>query len=283
MVEGFGAGLVVVGATDDGTGDGVGSSRSPLREARSSEPRAVLGVPGVTLGDADVADATLTVSVAGPRVMAAAAAATTTVAAARADTRGNALDGDGIRCFCGAMELFGSGRADSASACLPDKIQTFRRRQAAIDGTERCSGFVKLICLLCCDLRVIFRPIGGDGECRTVRHPGSVRRTVNLDRGQLITLLGDVVDPTHAACQAELTAGATFRLHDGTVSRESVLRTYATRIPAAATHEALRRLAMCAYSQLRLGAVSGNQRFVIFMDPDAHQVVACLDVSRPAG
>jgi len=129
-------------------------------------------------------------------------------------------------------------------------------------------------------LHVIFRPFGGGGECRIVRHPDSVRRTVNLDRSQLITLLGHVADPTHVACQAELTAGATFRLHDGTVSRESVLRTYATRVPAAATHEALRRLAMCGYPHLRLGAVSGNRRFVLFMDPDAHQVVACLGVSR---
>ena len=112
-----------------------------------------------------------------------------------------------------------------------------------------------------------------------------MRRSVDLDRGQLITLLGFVPDPTYAACQAELTAGATFRVHDGTVSRESVLRTYSTRGPAAAaTHEALRRLAMCAYPQLRLGAVSGSQRFVLFLDPDAQQVVACLGVpASPAG
>lgn len=107
-----------------------------------------------------------------------------------------------------------------------------------------------------------------------------MRRTVHLDRSQLIALLGSVPDPAHLACQAELTAGATFRVHDGTVSRESVLRTYATRVPAAGTHEALRRLAMCSHSHLRLGAVSGTNRFVIFLDPDAHQVVACLDVPR---
>jgi hypothetical protein len=111
-----------------------------------------------------------------------------------------------------------------------------------------------------------------------VRHPGSMRRTVHLDRSQLIALLGSVPDPTHAACQAELTAGATFRVHDGTVSRENVLRTYAARVTVDATHEALRRLAMCAHPHLRLGAVSGNQRFVLFMDPDARQVVACLGV-----
>ncbi len=113
-----------------------------------------------------------------------------------------------------------------------------------------------------------------------VVHPGSVRRTVHLARGQLIALLGSVPDRAHLACQAELTAGATYRLHDGTVSRESVLRTYASRVPAAGMHDALRRLAMCSYPQLRLGAVSGTNRFVLFLDPDARQVVACLDVPR---
>jgi hypothetical protein len=125
----------------------------------------------------------------------------------------------------------------------------------------------------------IFHPFGGPAGHRFVRHPGAVRRTVNIDRGELIALLGSIPDPTHAACQAELTAGATFRVHDGTVTRESVLRTYA-RVPAATAHEALRRLAMSAHAHLRLGAVSGSQRFVLFLDPDARQVVACLGVPR---
>jgi len=107
-----------------------------------------------------------------------------------------------------------------------------------------------------------------------------VRRTVNLDRNQLITLLGYVPDPAYLACQAELSAGATFRVHDGTVSRDNVLRTYASRPQPPATHEALRRLAMSGYPHLRLGAVSGNRRFVLFLDPDARQVVACLGVYR---
>jgi hypothetical protein len=151
---------------------------------------------------------------------------------------------------------------------------------AGHDATDSCSGSVKLIWMLRGVLRLIFSPFGGHVHRRIVRHPGSVRRTVNLDRAQLIDLLGFVPDPTHAACRAELTAGATFRVHDGTVSRESVLRTYAARVPTTATHEALRRLAMCAYPHLRLGAVSGNNRFVLFLDPDVRQVVACLGVPR---
>jgi len=50
-------------------------------------------------------------------------------------------------------------------------------------------------------------------------------------------------------------------------------------MPAETPQDALRRLAMCAYPQLRLGAVSGRRRFVLFLDPDAIQVVACLSVS----
>jgi hypothetical protein len=106
-----------------------------------------------------------------------------------------------------------------------------------------------------------------------------MRRSVHLDRGQLITLLESVADPTNAACRAELSAGATFRVHDGTVSRESVLRTY-SRVPTAGAHEALRRLAMSSYTHLRLGAVSGTGRFVLFLDPDARQLVACLGIPR---
>lgn len=107
-----------------------------------------------------------------------------------------------------------------------------------------------------------------------------MRRSVSIDRRQLITLLASVPGPAYTACQAELTAGATFRLHDGTVSRERVLRTYATQPRTTATHDALRRLAMSAHAHLRLGAVSGNRRFVLFLDPDAHYVVACLGVSH---
>src|SRR5689334_2283828 len=128
---------------------------------------------------------------------------------------------------CGAL----SGRWSSSVQAVRNPLRhVYRTRskpsvgdKARRDVTERCSGSVKLIWWLRTDLHVIFRPFGGDGEWRIVRHPGSVRRTVNLDRNQLITLLGHVADPAHAACQAELTAGATFRLHDGTVSRESVL------------------------------------------------------------
>ena len=106
-----------------------------------------------------------------------------------------------------------------------------------------------------------------------------MRHSVNVDRGQLITLLASVPDPAHAACQAELSAGAAFRVHDGTVSRENVLRTY-SRVPTVGTHEALRRLAMSSHAHLRLGAVSGTSRYVLFLDPDAQQLVACLGVSR---
>ena len=150
--------------------------------------------------------------------------------------------------------------------------------KAGSDATDGDSGSVKLIWSVRRDLRVIFSPFGGPMGHRFVRHPGPVRRTVNLDRNQLIALLGSVPDPTYAACQAEVSAGATFRVHDGTVSRESALRTYAARTATADGHEALRRLAMCGYPQLRLGAVSGNERFVVFLDPDARQVVACLGV-----
>jgi hypothetical protein len=110
-------------------------------------------------------------------------------------------------------------------------------------------------------------------------HPDAMRHSVHVDRGQLIALLASVADPTNLACQAELSAGATFRVHDGTVTRESVLRTY-SRVPAAGTPEALRRLAMSAHAHLRLGAVSGTSRFVLFLDPDARQIIACLGIPR---
>jgi hypothetical protein len=271
----------VLGAVDGAAEDGTGFSRRPLRDARSSEPRVLaLGVTlGVTLGEPTALIAVDVVSVAGPRVMAPAAAATTTPATRRADIRGTILADRCMRCAFGAMEPFRLSRDRSASACSPDKIQTFRRRQVRTDGTEHASVFVKSISLLCPDSGVIFG--GPNTGSSGILVP--VRRTVTIDRSQLITLLGYVADPAHVACQAELTAGASFRLHDGTVSRESVLRTYATRIPAAGTHEALRRLAMCGYPHLRLGAVSGAQRFVLFMDPDAQQVVACLGVPSRAG
>jgi hypothetical protein len=259
---------------DDGASDGI--SRRLLRDTRSSLPRPV--TLAVTLGEPMALTAAPERSVGLPSVIAAAEAAMTTPATRSADIRGTTLEERRMRGNFGTMELFGSSRSDSGSACLPDKIQTFRRQQAGTDATERCSQSVKLIWSLRGDLPAIFSPFGGPARYRIVRHIGAVRRSVNLDRSQLITLLGFVPDPTHAACQAELTAGATFRVHDGTVSRESVLRTYSARVPATATHEAMRRLAMCAYPQLRLGAVSGSQRFVLFLDPDAHQVVACLGV-----
>jgi hypothetical protein len=107
-----------------------------------------------------------------------------------------------------------------------------------------------------------------------------MRRIINLDRSQLIELLAGITDPANAACRAELTAGARFRVHDSTVSRESVLRVYAARLPTASTHEVLRRLAHCAYPHLRLSAVSGHGRYVVFLDPDARHVIACLQVTR---
>src|SRR2546430_1025626 len=116
--------------------------------------------------------------------------------------------------------------------------------KAGSDATQGDSGSVKLIWSVRRGLRVIFSPFGGPMGHRFVRHPDPVRRTVNLDRHQLIALLGSVPDPTYAACQAEVSAGATFRVHDGTVSRESALRTYAARTPTADGHEAMRRLAM---------------------------------------
>ena len=123
MVVGAGAGGV--GLAEDGAGDGEArSSRIPLREARSSVARA-LGLM-LTVGELTTL---ATVSVGGPMVIAAADATTTTPATAMADSSGTNRDDETIRRTYGATELFGSGRDIDESACLPDKIQTLRRRQ----------------------------------------------------------------------------------------------------------------------------------------------------------
>jgi hypothetical protein len=115
------------GAADGAADEDVGSSRRPLRETRSSVPRLV--ALGVRLGEPAAVAGT---SVGWPSVTAATPATTTIPATTSADNSGTTRDGKGLRCTFGAMELFRSGRGESGSACLPDKIQTFRRQQAGL-------------------------------------------------------------------------------------------------------------------------------------------------------
>jgi hypothetical protein len=105
-----------------------------------------------------------------------------------------------------------------------------------------------------------------------------MRRALYIDRTRLMALLDAIPNRAHQACRAELRAGASFRLHDGTVARENVLRAYASWVPAAGSHDALQRLATSPHSHVRLGAVSGgSRRYVLFLDPDGMQIIACLD------
>src|SRR5438034_532852 len=76
--------------------------------------------PGVTPGGPTAVPER---SVGLPSVIAAAETAMTTAATRSADIRGTTLDERRMRDNFGTMELFGSGRSNSGSACLPDKIQ----------------------------------------------------------------------------------------------------------------------------------------------------------------
>jgi hypothetical protein len=113
-----------------------------------------------------------------------------------------------------------------------------------------------------------------------------VRRYIDLSRQQILGLLrGDT--PAQKSCAEAIRNGANFRIHRDTVPREGALRIYALRtqianldgIPTVGVDEAMKDLAASAYPRLRVGAVSGDYDFVLFLDPDCTDVVAVLGMS----
>lgn len=118
-----------------------------------------------------------------------------------------------------------------------------------------------------------------------------MRRFVTLTRANLLALLVGGRSQAHQECFEALRSGAPFRVHHGTVTREGALRIYQLR--AQATHlvgtetlgvdQALKDLADCGLPQLRVTAVSGDHDFMVFLDPECTQVIACLGVERRLG
>ncbi len=129
-------------------------------------------------------------------------------------------------------------------------------------------------------------PSRGAAATVLVRHPDAVRRFVTLDRAQVLALLATGTSPAHVACAEVVRSGTGFRVHPGTVTRESVLRIYALRAQTAeldgtrtlGVEQALKDLAATKFSHLRLAAISAKYDFVMFMDPECHELVACLGV-----
>ena len=126
----------------------------------------------------------------------------------------------------------------------------------------------------------------GAATDRVVRHSDAVRRFVNLNRAQVLALLATGTSSAHDECAEAVRSGTAFRVHSGTVTREGVLRIYALRAQTAeldgtrtlGIEEALKELAATKFSHLRLAAISAKYDFVMFMDPECHELVACLGV-----
>lgn len=113
-----------------------------------------------------------------------------------------------------------------------------------------------------------------------------MRRYVNLTRPQVLALLAIGTSPANAACAEAVRTGTAFRVHSGTVTREGVLRVYALRAQTAAldgtptigVEQALKDLAATHHAHLRVAAISAGFDFVMFMDPECFELVACLGV-----
>lgn len=113
-----------------------------------------------------------------------------------------------------------------------------------------------------------------------------MRRYVNLTRNQLLGLLALGTSPAHAECYEAVRRGTAFRLHPDTVTREGALRIYGMRAQVAALdrtetvgiEEALKDLAATPHERLRIGAVSADHEFMLFLDPECHELIACLGV-----
>ena len=109
---------------------------------------------------------------------------------------------------------------------------------------------------------------------------------MNLTRAQLLELIKTGYSPAHIECAEAVRRGATFRVHQDTVTREGALRIYALRAqsisldgtPTVGIEEALKDLAATRHQRLRVAAVSAAHDFMLFMDPECHELVACLGV-----
>jgi len=119
-----------------------------------------------------------------------------------------------------------------------------------------------------------------------------VRRYVNLTRADLTGLLQRGSTHAHQECLQEVKRGAPFRVQADTVARESALRAYALRaqstrldgVPTVGMDAALKDLADVQIPRVRIAAVSGTHNYVLFLDPDATFLIACLGVeSSPGG
>ena len=116
-----------------------------------------------------------------------------------------------------------------------------------------------------------------------------VRRYVNLTRADLTGLLQRGSNPTDLECLREIKRGAPFRVQADTVARESALRAYALRAQATrldgvnttGMDVALKNLADVQIPRVRIAAVSGAHNYVLFLDPDATYLIACLGVEAP--
>jgi hypothetical protein len=109
---------------------------------------------------------------------------------------------------------------------------------------------------------------------------------VNLTRGELSALLATGTTPGVLACAEAVRRGAVYRIHTDTVTRDSALRIYALRaqvirtdgVESIGVDEALKDLAASSYSTMRLGAVSGDRDYTLFMDPECRELIACMGV-----
>ena len=111
-----------------------------------------------------------------------------------------------------------------------------------------------------------------------------MRRYVNLNRAEILALLATGSSAAHVKCAEAVRRGTAFRVHSGTATREGVLRIYALRAqtaeldgtPTVGVEQALKELAASGYTHLRVAAISADYDFVMFMDPECHELVACL-------
>jgi len=124
-----------------------------------------------------------------------------------------------------------------------------------------------------------------------ILHACVVRRFVDLTRPQLLALLAASPSLAAAQCYDDVRQGAPYRIHRDTVTREYAVSVYSARAHAMATAgasvagaaEAIGALAVVPLDRVRLGAVTGREHYMLFLDPEATYLIACLGAGALGG
>lgn len=131
-----------------------------------------------------------------------------------------------------------------------------------------------------------YRACGGQRRLISYGILISVRRFIDLTRSQLLALLDAGSGPAQRDCSEAVRRGAAYRVNADTVSREGALRIYALRAqatlatgtPTVGFDLALKELSATPYTRLRTIAVSSRHDYVLFLDPECVEIIACIGV-----